>query len=172
MGREVRMVPKDWQHPKNEKGKFIPLLSGDFEQDDKEWNEGYAHWLLGEVKDYATNGWSPVDDNHRWTRFTDYHGSRPSPEDYMPRFADGMATHLMMYEDTSEGTPISPAFATPEELARWLADSGASSFAGYTATYEQWLATCKRGYAMSAVFTLQTGLISGVEFEGNQQTEK
>lgn len=151
MGREVRMVPKDWQHPKNEKGKFIPLLSGDFEQAVKEWNEGYAHW-------------SPVDDNHRGTRFTDYHGSRPSPEDYMPRFADGMATHLMMYEDTSEGTPISPAFATPEELARWLANSGASSFAGYTATYEQWLATCKRGYEeLAAIDELEaeTGLAFG-----------
>jgi hypothetical protein len=165
------MVPKDWEHPKNDEGKFVPLLSGSFEEADQEWNDGYAHWLLGEVSDYATNGWKPVDDKYRGTRFTDYHGSRPSPEDYMPEFSDGSATHLMMYESTSEGTPISPAFATPEELARWLSDSGASSFAGYTATYEQWLATCKRGYAPSAVFTPQTGLISGVEFE-SKQTEK
>ena len=28
MGREVRMVPKGWKHPKNEKGNFIPLMGG------------------------------------------------------------------------------------------------------------------------------------------------
>jgi len=57
----------------------------------------------------------------------------------------------MMYENTSEGTPISPPFETPEELARWLADNNASAFGGMTATYEQWLATCKGLYAPSMV---------------------
>ena len=44
-----------------------------------------------------------------------------------------------MYEDTSEGTPISPAFETPEELATWLAENKASSFADFTASYDAWL---------------------------------
>ena len=26
MGREVRKVPKDWQHPKNESGHYVPLF--------------------------------------------------------------------------------------------------------------------------------------------------
>ena len=59
----------------------------------------------------------------------------------------------MMYEITSEGTPISPAFATPEELARWLSDNEAIAFAGMTATYEQWLRVANGGYAGSAVMT-------------------
>ena len=42
----------------------------------------------------------------------------------------------MIYETCSEGSPISPAFETPEELARWLTDN---SFGSMTATYEQWL---------------------------------
>jgi dihydroxy-acid dehydratase len=51
---------------------------------------------------------------------------------------------------------------TPEELARWLADNNASAFASMTATYEQWLATCKRGWSPSAI--LENGeLKSGVE---------
>jgi hypothetical protein len=68
-----------------------------------------------------------------------------------------------MWETVSEGSPISPVFATPEELARWLADTGASAFGDMTATYEQWLATCKKGWAPSAVLSADKGLRSGVE---------
>lgn len=68
----------------------------------------------------------------------------------------------MMYETTSEGTPISPAFTSPEELARWLTDTGASAFGKDTATYEQWLRVCQGGYAPSAIYTSDGGLQSGV----------
>lgn len=56
-----------------------------------------------------------------------------------------------MWETTSEGSPVSPVFATAEELARWLADTGASSFGNMTATYEQWLGMCREGWAPSCV---------------------
>lgn len=57
-----------------------------------------------------------------------------------------------VWETTSEGSPISPAFETPEELARWLADNGASSFGGQTETYETWLEFIKGpGWAVSMV---------------------
>lgn len=71
-----------------------------------------------------------------------------------------------MWETTSEGSPISPVFATPKDLARWLADSGASTFGSMTATYEQWLGMIRGpGWAMSAV-SGGRGLVSGVEFAG------
>lgn len=44
-----------------------------------------------------------------------------------------------MWETTSEGSPISPVFETPEALAHWLADTGASSFGWMTSSYEGWL---------------------------------
>lgn len=88
----------------------------------------------------------------------------------MPDFPADQRTHFMMYEDTSEGTPISPAFATPEELARWLADTGASSFANQTASYEAWLRIAKGGFAPSAILS-SAGLQSGVEaFAGDPIT--
>jgi hypothetical protein len=93
---------------------------------------------------------------------------RPDPANHMPEFPEGTATGWCMYETTSEGTPISPVFATPEELARWLADTGASSFGSSTATYEQWLATINAGWAPSAVAT-SAGVTSGVEFGANTQ---
>lgn len=164
MGREVRMVPPGWQHPKREDGRFIPLMDGDFESADADWNAGYAAWQRGEVESYKKGvQWEPKCESAlACPSYTEWAGGRPSPDEYMPKFPEGSATMLMMYEDTSEGTPISPAFETPEELARWLADTGASAFGEMTATYEQWLSTCKRGWAMSAA--IENGrMMSGVE---------
>jgi hypothetical protein len=169
MGREVRMVPPNWQHPIEWRKKwqnkavmqFKPLMSGPYSERVAEWTEGAAQWESGLKRDYATNGWKPKDQDDTGT-YAEYDGERPVEADYMPAFAPGTATHLMMYESTSEGTPISPALATPEELARWLSDNGASTFGDSTGTYEQWLRTCRGGWAPSAVFD-QHGLRSGVE---------
>lgn len=68
-----------------------------------------------------------------------------------------------MWETVSEGSPISPVFATPEELAHWLADSKASACGDMTATYEQWLATIHDGSAPSMAF-VDGKIMSGVEF--------
>jgi hypothetical protein len=67
----------------------------------------------------------------------------PKPKEYMPVWTAEEATHFMMYETCTEGTPISPAFATIEELARYLADTGASAFGSQTADYDHWLKICK-----------------------------
>lgn len=155
MGREVRMVPPDWQHPCDEQGKYIALLGGSFAEAAKGWDEECAKWNRGEYPSYAS------EENKKLT-YAEWNGERPRAEDYMPDFALGSETHFMMYENTSEGTPISPAFATPEELARWLADTGASAFADQTASYESWLRVAKGGFACSAVITNGV-LTSGVE---------
>lgn len=172
MGREVRRVPADWVHPKypadyfehHRRGRYIPLYEGGgFAEQDAEWTEERAQWLAGFARTYGDEGpWRPKTEDERAMRFTEWHGSRPSPDDYMPDWPADQRTHLMMYEDTSEGTPISPAFATPEALARWLADNGASSFGDSTATYDQWLRIAQGGWAPSMV--IQGGqMMSGVE---------
>jgi hypothetical protein len=76
-----------------------------------------------------------------------------------------------MWETVSEGSPISPVFDTAEKLARWLADTGASSFGPMKATYEQWLAMILEGWAPSACGD-KNGLQSGVEFIANNPKEK
>lgn len=147
MGREVRKVPADWQHPKDETtGRFVPLNAPGYAAAAAEFTAMVAEKGLQKAVDYM---------------------SCPDQNDYMPDWPESERTHFMMYEDTSEGTPISPAFATPEELARWLADTGASSFGSSTATYDQWLRVCRGGFAPSAVYTPETGLISGVEALGD-----
>lgn len=159
MGCEVRRVPANWQHPKNEKGNYIPLFDGGcYQSRVEDWDEESTKWARGEFPEYA-------DEEIRKLTYEEWEGERPKAEDYMPCWTEAEATHFMMYEDTSEGTPISPAFVTPEELAHWLADTGASAFAGMTASYESWLDTIRRGSAISMVCTPGTGIISGVEAE-------
>ncbi len=134
MGREARRVPFDWEHPRcTVDDGYVPLHGNTYEQE-----------LVSRVE--YPDGWD----------------SDPDPADHMPAWSDGEAAGWQMYEDTTEGTPISPVMKSPEDLARWLADNGASAFADMTATYEQWLATIQRGSAPSMVMDA-SGMHSGVE---------
>jgi len=164
MSREVRMVAKDWEHPKHwvtglrgMEERHKALYEGErYQPAVDEWDKECANWKEGWRPDHCD------DEESRSMCYEQWEGQRPHRDDYMPDWPAEQRTHLMMYETTSEGTPISPAFETPEELAHWLADNGASAFGGDTATYEQWLRVCRGGYAPSAVYTPQTGLVSGV----------
>jgi hypothetical protein len=160
MGREVRRVPANWQHPKKPhwdgrtgryEDRYQPMFDKPFAPAMHEW---YAEWCAWERGEKPAGAISET--------YIEYNGGPPDPDYYRPDWADAERTHLMMYEDTSEGTPISPAFETPEELARWLADNGASSFGSSTATYEQWLPICKGGWAPSMVIS-GGRMMSGVE---------
>jgi hypothetical protein len=74
-----------------------------------------------------------------------------------------------MWETTSEGSPMSPVFKTPQELAMWLYDNNASSFGNQTSTYEEWLTMITTtGWAPSAVFdgsTIKSGVAAISETE-------
>ena len=141
MGREVRMVPPGWEHPKRADGGYDPLFKG-YAKAKEEWDN---------YKPEEHNGYSRKD----------WFGTKPLAKNYMPDWSPEEATHLMMYETTSEGTPISPAFATPEKLARWLADNDASAFGRMTATYEEWLDMCNAGWAPSGA-SINGEFVSGV----------
>jgi hypothetical protein len=153
MGREVRRVPKNWKHPKNQYGP-VPLLKGSYIREKDKWVQGKDLWERGEHEDQIEYGWSGD--------YLEYYGEKPSREDYMPDWPRQVCTHYQMYENTTEGTPISPVMETPEELARWLADTEASAFVSLTADYDYWLRICQGGWAPSAV--VKGGAIqSGVE---------
>lgn len=152
MSRAVRRVPMGWQHP-------------------MEWRESWDR-AEGRVvmkllpRPLFDETYEEAMDHFQNRRNSDDDEAPPRPEDYMPDFAEWSFLGYCMYETTSEGTPISPVFATPEELARWLADTGASAFGGMTATYEQWLRMCLGGWAPSAIADSR-GLRSGVEAMGD-----
>ena len=109
MGREVRRVPPGWQHPIGTDGGYKPLQPwAEYNRDIDEWKDDIAEWC-----------------------------GAPTIDNYMPDWPAAEATHFMAYE-FSDGTPTSPAFATPEELARWLADNGVG------ASYRYWMRWIKQ----------------------------
>ena len=84
----------------------------------------------------------------------------PKFEKYDPPEGDG----YQLWETTSEGSPMSPVFQTPEELAEWLEANKASSFGLMTCSYDQWLDFIRGpGWAPSAIMKngeLKSGVCS------------
>lgn len=163
MGREVRRVTATWEHPKNDNGNYKPLLGMSFTEQLKNWEEGREQWEKGFRESLDDeNPWKPKEADELEMSYEEWNGEKPIIDYYMPEWKESELTHIQMYEDTSEGTPISPVFDNAEDLARWLADNNASSFVSSTATYEQWLSTINRGWAPSMIMD-NNGLRSGVE---------
>ncbi len=145
MGREVRRVPADWDHPKKYgRDSLEPLYDG-YGEALEEFRANIEKTGLGKA--------------------LDYHGGGPVSESYMPGWPEAERTHFQMYEDTTEGTPISPPMPDPESLARWLVENNASAFGGRTASYDHWLVMARSGWAPSMVMT-DGKIISGVEAIG------
>lgn len=122
MGREIRRVPENWQHPTYDNpyhGEVLkPLLGRSFADEAKEWDVAKKAWDSGERPDYFN---AARDGSYS---FEEWHGERPEPEWYVPYDLDAPLPWWQMYETVSEGTPVTPAFATPEELVEHLATIG------------------------------------------------
>jgi hypothetical protein len=156
------MVPPNWEHPKNaSRVYYIPLHDG-YVKAALAWEEGKVQWEKGFRLNCQGDAFIRKNAQHEEYSWEEWHGERPQKEDYMPDFPAEQRTHLQMYEDTSEGTPISPVCETAEELASWLADNHASAFGNRTASYDDWIATIKNGSAVSMVIS-SAGIQSGVE---------
>ena len=140
MGREIRKVRADWVHPMRDDGRHghRPLYGCSFVAAVAAWDKEHAAWQRGEKPVYAED----------CVHYEEWAGTRPVPKDYMPEWSDAERTHWQMYESTSEGTPISPVFATREECARYCADHGVSVFGSQIASYEEWLQIAGGGDAL------------------------
>jgi hypothetical protein len=160
-------VPADWQHPKHPNGKYVPLFEQTTPLEGKiaKWNEENELWKAGRHPDQLkkrleSNKYAPS----KYPNFEDWDGGPPNPDDYMPYWPESERTHYQMYETVTEGTPISPVLDSPEILARWLADNNANAYAGHCATYEEWLAMCRRGWAPTSVLYKNGDIVGGVAY--------
>lgn len=75
-------------------------------------------------------------------------------KEYEPPTGEGW----QLWETCSEGSPVSPVFATAEELAAWCV-TGATIFADIRSTYEEWLGMFKGGedaVEMGSMFIVDT----------------
>lgn len=136
MGREVRMVAADWQHPKDSNGRHIPLHEN-FPYSSEEIQEGLREgWLVNEPPFYGIG--------------------------VMPQWSSAERTHWQMYQNVSEGTPISPVMPNAESLAEWLEANKANAGGGSTATKAEWLKMILEGYSPTLVIN-ENGIMTGVK---------
>ena len=140
MGREIRRVAANWNHPTDEKGNYIPMHSS-FPYNETEIQEGLRDgWLKGQSPNYGVA--------------------------VMPQWPEAQRVHIQVYETVTEGTPVTPHFGTKEELAKYLSENGDFAYQkGYSAispkpTYDQAIRFIEDGYVPSMMFSPVTGLVS------------
>ena len=128
MGREIRIVSKNWVHPKDVDGNYIPLFDGaNLDLNTEKWDLANAKWKEGKKESFFSGTqWEDIGDNYEGMSYSEYAGERPNKEEYMPFSKDNNAFQL--YENVTEGTPISPVLNTKEEMRDWLANNGYDPF--------------------------------------------
>jgi hypothetical protein len=108
------------------------MHDGDYETAAKEWTRNCVLWAAGAY---------PEQDRAFSKYYFEYdpppveYGERGCPMFEHPR--DDL-THWALYESTTEGTQLSPAFESIEEVALWAADN-TTTFADFKTTAADWL---------------------------------
>ncbi len=127
MGREIRRVIPNWEHPKRTKWNpftgreeegYQPLRDEAYGPVMAEWIENHELWERGEHPDQKDDGTTECRYYVQWL------GSTPNWEYYRPDWKPEEATWWQVYETVSEGTPVTPPFATREELVEYLVENG------------------------------------------------
>jgi hypothetical protein len=127
MGREIRMVPPDWEHPRYTAedrprssdwiGQYRPLYDEPYREAAERWLADLDLWRTGKYED------QPKPEECRY--FWDWDGGPPDKSSYRDReWSPEEATRYQVYETVSEGTPVTPHFATKAELVDWLVEHG------------------------------------------------
>lgn len=175
MGRELRRVPANWDHPKcmRQRGTvdYQPMVNSPFGPEMRQWITEWEAWERGERPDSCT-------DENKALPFWEWSGSPPDPLYHRPDWKPEEMTWFQVYETVSEGTPVTPPFATKEELVDYLVANGdfwdqkrreeGNSFMNCEPwTRQQAEAFVGCGHAMS--FAAVDGrVMSGVEFLAEQ----
>jgi len=125
MGREIRKVPANWAHPMRDPNANPYRHSGYQPMFDETFPEKQAEWLA--EFDRIRSGALTDDERGYYPRgLSDWlkdEGMPPDPDYYRP-WSDDEATWFQVWETVSEGTPVSPPFATADELIDYLATHG------------------------------------------------
>lgn len=118
MGREIRMVPKGWEHPKGKNGEFMPMFDEDFESAAREWLDSCILWDNNEHETL----YNDPNLKKSYPFYWQWAGQSPSEEYYRPKFEN--ANCFQIYENVTEGTPVSPVFESKHEMFNWLVSEG------------------------------------------------
>lgn len=134
MGREIRRVPANWEHPKKSEPnhrlgimeeRYQPMRDTSVESAWAEWQAEFAAWLAGKhdrvIAEYGATNYPKAEP---YRAFCAWHGAPPEPAYYRPDWDESTATWYQVYETVSEGTPVTPPFATQAELVDYLVTHG------------------------------------------------
>lgn len=128
MGREIRRTPVGYEPPvlDNYQGQtnlwdwtgqnrhFQPQYDEDYETALQRWWDDREAWKRGEDPDRIAV-------TYPGNTYEEWYGNAPDPSYYRPAWPDDAVLGFQFYETISEGTPLSPSFASREELAEFLA---------------------------------------------------
>jgi len=121
MGREIRQVPPNWEHPRNKCGHYKPML-----------DQTYARRIFEHI-------WYDLPYYLKHPRYIkEWFEEWPNKEVSRPRWQQ-KPTHFQIYETVSEGTPVSPVFATEKEIVEWLITQGHSRHASEEFVKNKWV---------------------------------
>ena len=149
MGREIKRIHIEWDW---------------FERKGHDTWEGY---LLDEITCPLCEG-SGKDHTGKKKCIQCYGEGKDNPQ-IEPMKGWGEESGYQVWQDVSEGGPVSPVFLKPEDLAKWMVEND-SSITRDT-SYEAWLAMIKEeGSAPSMIGGPGIGLKSGtsVLYEGKE----
>jgi hypothetical protein len=169
MGREIRRVPPNWEHPKDERGNYKALYDQDFNSAAREWLDGCIAWENGTHEDLIKD----PELKKKYPYYWQLNDDPPDEEYYRPAFTEE-PTWYQVYETVSEGTPVTPPFATKEELINYLVEYGdfwdqKRGHGGYA--YDAAESFVNSGWAPSFV-VLGNKFMSGIEAAGEIKNKK
>lgn len=127
MGREIRRVPPNWQHPTKptynyKTGQYeeidVPLFDEPYGPAIADWIRQHELWESGKHPDQLDGSC------RKFRYYAMWGGNPPQVEGYRPDWTSEEATWWQVYETVSEGTPVTPPFATREELVEYLVQHG------------------------------------------------
>ena len=178
MGREIRRVPADWEHPRTNhpvRGwEFHPCFDEAYEDALARWQEERRQWDADEPMEYSGRR-TEVLAEHPDTTFEEWVGEPPDPAYYRSRkWTAAEATAYQFYETVTEGSPLSPVCPTREAMVKWLTTAHVD-LQGYGRTPMSQVgaeAFVDDGWAPSMIASPEHGVEMGMEFVDREAQEK
>lgn len=110
-------MPKDWEHPRDARGRYRPMFIESYKLALEKWLENHRLWEQGRhpaQKDYP-------EETRDCKFYAEWSGNPPSVEYYNPyNWSKEEANCFQVYENVTEGTPLSPVFESLKQVEHWL----------------------------------------------------
>ena len=164
MGREIRRVPKGWEHPRGKNGFFLSLYDQTFDDAARAWWHAAVQWHNGTMREESER-----QQREKYPWYWQWDGPPPDEKYYRPAFTSP-ADCYQIYETVSEGTPVSPVFESVEAMLAWMTqpidraleyNTGEDWQSMQGMTREQAERFCGRGSSVSMIFSPGTGMVAG-----------